>query len=166
MMAELAASLAHEIKQPIAAAAIGAEACTNWLCRDPPDLTEASKVASAMVADVMRAGDIIDRVSALYRRGTPARELVDINEIVREMSVLLGDTANRNVVSIRTDLDPELPVTMADRVQLQQVLMNLMLQTLMRDAIWAGDLRARCLGQRRHAIIFRLGGAALFPGLF
>jgi signal transduction histidine kinase len=80
-----------------------------------------------MAAAVMRAGGIIDRVSSLYRRGTPERELVDLNEIVREMSVLLGDTAGRNAVSIRTDLDPELPATTADRVQLQQVLMNLML---------------------------------------
>ena len=127
MMGELAASLAHEIKQPIAAAVINAQTCTNWLCRDAPDLTKASKAASAMVADVKRAGGIIDRVSSLYRRGTPERELVDLNEIVREMTVLLGDTANRNAVSIRTDLDPGLPTTTADRVQLQQVLMNLML---------------------------------------
>jgi signal transduction histidine kinase len=127
MMGELAASLAHEIKQPIAAAAINGEACTNWLRRDAPDVTEASRAASAMVADVTRAGGIIDRVSSLYRRGTPERELVDLNEIVREMSVLLGDTANRNAVSIRTELDLELPTTIADRVQLQQVLMNLML---------------------------------------
>jgi signal transduction histidine kinase/CheY-like chemotaxis protein len=127
MMGELTASLAHEIKQPIAAAAINGQACTNWLGRDAPDVTEASRAASAMVADVMRAGGIIDRVSSLYRRGTPERELVDLNEVVREMSVLLGDTANRNTVSIHTDLDPELPATTADRVQLQQVLMNLML---------------------------------------
>jgi signal transduction histidine kinase len=80
-----------------------------------------------MVADVTRACGIIDRVSSLYRRGTPKRELVDLNEIVREMNVLLGDTANRKAVSIRTKLDPELPKTTADRVQLQQVLMNLML---------------------------------------
>jgi signal transduction histidine kinase/CheY-like chemotaxis protein len=127
MMGELAASLAHEIKQPIAAAAISAEACTQWLRRDAPDVTEASRAASATVAAVTRAGGIIDRVSSLYRRGTPERELVDLNEIVREMSVLLGDKAKRNAVSIRTDLDPELPTTTADRVQLQQVLMNLML---------------------------------------
>jgi signal transduction histidine kinase/CheY-like chemotaxis protein len=127
MMGELAASLAHEVKQPIAAAVINAQACTQWLRRDAPDVTEASKAASAMVADVTRAGGIIDRVTSLYRRGTPERELIDLNEIVREMSVLLGDTANRNAVSIRTDLSPELPRTTADRVQLQQVLMNLML---------------------------------------
>jgi signal transduction histidine kinase/DNA-binding response OmpR family regulator len=127
MMGELAASLAHEIKQPIAAAAINGKACTEWLHRDVPDVTEASQAASAMVAAVTRAGGIIDRVSSLYRRGTPERELVDLNEIVREMSVLLGDMANRNAVSIRTDLDPKLPTTTADRVHLQQVLMNLML---------------------------------------
>jgi signal transduction histidine kinase len=127
MMGELAASLAHEIKQPLAAAAISAKACTQWLGRDAPDMTEASEAASATAAAVTRAGGIIDRVSSLYRRGTPERELVDLNEIVREMSVLLGDKANRNAVSIRTDLDPQLPPTTADRVQLQQVLMNLML---------------------------------------
>jgi signal transduction histidine kinase/CheY-like chemotaxis protein len=127
MMGELAASLAHEIKQPIAAAAINGEACTNWLRRDLPDVTKASSAASAMVANVMRASGIIDRVSSLYRRGTPERELVDLNEIVREMSALLGDMANRNAVSIRTELDPVLATTTADRVQLQQILMNLML---------------------------------------
>jgi PAS domain S-box-containing protein len=127
VMGELAASLAHEIKQPIAAAALNGDACVNWLGRDAPDVTKASAAASAMVANVTRAGGIIDRVSSLYRRGTPERGSVDLNEIVREMSVLLGDMANRNAVSIRTDLDPELPPTTADRVQLQQVLMNLML---------------------------------------
>ena len=127
VMGELAASLAHEIKQPIAAAALNGDACVNWLGRDAPDVTKASAAASAMVANVTRAGGIIDRVSSLYGRGTPERGSVDLNEIVREMSVLLGDMANRNAVSIRTDLDPELPPTTADRVQLQQVLMNLML---------------------------------------
>jgi signal transduction histidine kinase/CheY-like chemotaxis protein len=137
MMGELAASLAHEIKQPITSAVINAQTCTHWLCRDAPDLTKASKAASAMVAAVTRAGGIIDRVSSLYRRGTPERELVDLNEIVREMSVLLGDTANRNAVSIRTELDPGLPPTTADRVQLQQVLMNLMLNGIeaMQDTV-------------------------------
>ena len=127
MMGELAASLAHEIKQPIAAAAINAQSCRQWLRRDPPDVTQALEAASAMVADLTRTAGIIDRVSSLYRRGTPERELVDLNEIVREMTVLLGEKAKRNAVSIGADLDPELPTTTADRVQLQQVLMNLML---------------------------------------
>ena len=126
-MGELTASLAHEIKQPIAAAAIDANACMRWLRRDPPDVMEASGSASRMVAAVTRAARIIDRVRSLYGRGTPERERVDLNEILREMTVLLGDTADRHAIAIHTELDLGLPRTTADRVQLQQVLMNLML---------------------------------------
>ena len=140
MMGEMAASLAHEIKQPIAAAAINAEACMNWLHRDAPDITKASGAASATVADVTRAGGIVDRVSSLYRRGRPEWKLVDLNEIVREMTVLLGEKANRSGVSIRTSLDPGLPTTTADRVQLQQVLMNLMLNGVEAMQDTGGDL--------------------------
>jgi signal transduction histidine kinase/CheY-like chemotaxis protein len=127
MMGEMAASLAHEIKQPIAAAVMNAQTIMQWLRRDPSDVTRASETASATVAALMRVDGIIERVSSLYRRGTRERELVDLNEIVREMSVLLRDKASRSAVSIRTELDPQLPTTTADRVQLQQVLMNLML---------------------------------------
>jgi signal transduction histidine kinase/CheY-like chemotaxis protein len=136
MMGELTASLAHEIKQPLAAANIAANACMRWLCRDPPDEKEACAAASAMVAAVTRAAGIIDRVRSLYGRGTPQREVVELNEIVREMTVLLADAADRHSISIRTELDPGLPRTTADRVQLQQVLMNLMLNGIeaMREA--------------------------------
>ena len=126
-MGELAASLAHELKQPMAAAANDANACMQWLCRDAPDLTEACEAASATIADVTRAAEIIDRVRSLYRRGTPLLEPVQLNEIVREMTVLLSETANRGSISLRTALDPGLPATTADRVLLQQVLMNLMI---------------------------------------
>jgi signal transduction histidine kinase/CheY-like chemotaxis protein len=127
VMGELAASLTHEIKQPIASAVTDANACTQWLRREAPDLDEACEAASAMVASARRAADIIDRVSSLYRRGSAERILVDLNEIVRELAVLLGNTAYRSSVAIRTELDREVPRTRADRVQLQQVLMNLML---------------------------------------
>ncbi len=127
MMGELTASLAHEIKQPIAAAIIDSQACMRWLRRDPPDLMEACGAASRMAATVTRAAGIIDRVRSLYGRATPEREVIDLNEILREMTVLLGDTADRYSISICTELDLGLPRTTADRVQLQQVLMNLML---------------------------------------
>ena len=123
---ELAASLAHEIKQPITAALMRAKACTRWLRRDAPEVEEACAAASAMVADVTRATEIIERVRLLYRRGTAKQEPVDLNDIIREMTVLLNDTARRNSVSIRTELDASLPTAKADRVQLQQILMNLM----------------------------------------
>ena len=124
---ELAASLGHEIKQPITAAVARAQACARWLHRDVPDVTEACDAASAMVAATTRAAEIIDRVRSLYRRGPPLLEPVQLNEIVREMTVLLSGMANRGSISLRTALDPGLPATTADRVLLQQVLMNLMI---------------------------------------
>lgn len=127
MMGELAASLAHEIKQPIAASVMNAKTCVRWLQRDAPDPVEACEAASRTIQDAMRAADILDRVTSLYRRDTPQRELVDINEMIRDMIVLIRDKANRNSISIRTELDATLPTTTADRVQLQQVLMNLIL---------------------------------------
>jgi signal transduction histidine kinase len=127
MMGDLAASLAHEIKQPIAAAAMTAQACARWLNHDMPDVTRAREAASAVVTDAMRAGAIIDQVRSLYGRSAPQRQLIDINEIIREMTALLGDTAIRNAVSIRTELAVRLPSATADRVQVQQVLMNLMI---------------------------------------
>jgi PAS domain S-box-containing protein len=123
---ELAASLAHEIKQPIAGAVLNAKTCVRWLQRDSPDVTEACEAASRTVRDATRAADIVDRVRSLYRRGTPQRELVDLNEIIQEMIVLLHDTSNRYSIAIRTELATSLPKVMADRVQVQQVLMNLM----------------------------------------
>jgi signal transduction histidine kinase/FixJ family two-component response regulator len=126
-MAELAASLNHEIKQPIAAAVLHASACERWLGRDEAGLAQARASASATVAAAMRASGIIDRVRSLYMRESPQQDLVQINEIVRDMTILLSDAAERNAVTIRTELAPELPAAPADRVQLQQVLMNLML---------------------------------------
>jgi signal transduction histidine kinase/CheY-like chemotaxis protein len=135
MMGELAASLGHEITQPIAAAALNAKACLRWLQREPPETGEARQRLSRIVGDLDRAAGIIERNRSLYRRGAPQYELIDLNEIVREMVVLLNDAANRHAISIRTDLDAALPTTTADRVQLQQVLMNLMLNGIeaMRD---------------------------------
>ena len=126
-MGELTASLAHEIKQPISAALTDARTCLRWLGRDEPDVPEAREAASRMVKDVTRAADIIGRIGVLFKKGALQRELVDVNELIREMIVLLRSEANRYSVSIDTDLSENLPKVMADRVQLQQVLMNLML---------------------------------------
>jgi len=126
-MGELTASLAHEIKQPIAAAVTDAKTCLRWLGRDDPDLAEARDAASRMVKDVMRAADIISRISLLFTKGSLQREPVDVNELIREMFALLRSEANRYSISIRTELAEDLPKVMADRIQLQQVFMNLML---------------------------------------
>ncbi len=126
-MGELTASLAHEIKQPIAAAVTNAKTCLRWLRRDCPNLEEAGEAASRIVKDVTRATDIISGISMLFKKGASHCELVDVNELIREMIVLLRSEANRYSISIRTELAEALPQVMADRVRLQQVLMNLML---------------------------------------
>ncbi|RZU43727.1 two-component regulator propeller domain-containing protein [Edaphobacter modestus] len=126
-LGELTSSLAHEIKQPIAATVINAHTCLRWLKRDRPDLDEIREAASSIVADGRRAGDIIERLQSLYKKSPPKRELVEMNEIINEMASLLRGEANRYAVSIRTDLAADLPKIAADRVQVQQVLINLML---------------------------------------
>src|SRR6267143_966283 len=126
-MGELTASLAHEVNQPIAAAVTDARTCLRWLGRDDPDISEAREAASRMVKDVTRAADIIGRISLPFKKGAQQRELVDVNELVREMIALLRSEANRYSISIRTELAEDLPKVMADRIQLQQVFMNLML---------------------------------------
>jgi PAS domain S-box-containing protein len=125
-MGELTVSLAHEVKQPIAAAVTDANTCMRWLTRDRPDLEEASAAALRVVKDATRAAEIISRIRLLFNKGTPEREFVDVNEVIGEMVVLLRSEAIRYNISVRTDLAADLPQVMGDRVQLQQVLMNLM----------------------------------------
>jgi len=126
-MGELTASLAHEVNQPIAAALTNANTCLRWLTRDRPDVAEAREAASRIVKDATRAADIISRTRLLFKKGTAQREAVGVNEMVREMIVLLRGEATRHNILIGTELAADLPQVMADRVQLQQVLMNLVL---------------------------------------
>ncbi len=126
-MGEWTASLAHEVNQPIAAAVTDANTCLRWLTRDEPDVEEARQAASRTVKDATRAGEIISRIRLVFKKGTPRRALVDVNEVIGEMIVLLRSEATRHSISCRTELAEHLPQVIADRVQLQQVLMNLML---------------------------------------
>jgi len=141
-MGELTASLAHEVNQPIAAALTDAAACLRWLTRDNPDVEEARMSASRIVKDATRAADIISRIRLLFQKSTPERELVDVNEVIREMIVLLRGEATRYSISIRTELAADLPQVMGDRVQLQQVMMNLMINgtDAMKDVDGAREL--------------------------
>jgi PAS domain S-box-containing protein len=130
IMGELTASLAHEIKQPITAAVTDANTCLRWLGRDQPDLAEAREAASRIIKDATRADDIITRVRMLFQKGTPQKELVDVNEVIREMIVLLRSEAMRYSISFRMELAEQLPHVVGDRVQLQQVLMNLCINSI------------------------------------
>lgn len=163
VMGELAASLAHEIKQPIAAAAVNARTGLRWLQREPPDIGEARETLSRIANDVHRASEIIERNRSLYRRDTPRQESVDVNQLIHELSVLLQDKARQHSIPIRTVLHSDLPVVLADRVQVQQVLMNLMLNALeaMRDG--GGELTVRAhAGEDGHILI---SVSDLGPGL-
>jgi len=141
-MGELTASLAHEVNQPIAAAVTDASTCLRWLTRDEPDLAEAREAASRVVRDAVRATEIISRIRSLFKKGISQREPVDVNEIIRGMIDLLRSEATRHSISIRTELSEGLPQIMGDRVQLQQVLMNLMINGIeaMKDVEGARQL--------------------------
>jgi C4-dicarboxylate-specific signal transduction histidine kinase len=124
-MGELTASVAHEVSQPVAASLTNARTCLRWLAGDTPNLEEARGAAMRIVQDQTRAGEIISRIRMLFKKATPQRELVDINEVIRETIVLLRGEANRYLISLRSELAADLPQIMGDRVQLQQVMMNL-----------------------------------------
>jgi PAS domain S-box-containing protein len=144
-MGELTASVAHEIKQPISAAVMDAGTCVEWLARDRPDVEEARHAASRIVQDVTRASQIIDRIRLLFKKGEPQRELIDVNQVIREMIVLLRGEARLYSIAIHTELAADLPIINADRVQLQQVFMNLMLNAIdaVKDMKGAGELTIR-----------------------
>jgi PAS domain S-box-containing protein len=142
MLGEMAASLAHEIKQPIAAAITSANSCIEWLAHEPPNLDRARAAAARIDKYGNRAAEIIDRIRSFYKKSPPQRELVDVNGIIHEMLTLTGE-ALRSSIAMRTDLSAELPKIMADRVQLQQVFMNLMLNAIeaMKDS--GGELTVK-----------------------
>jgi PAS domain S-box-containing protein len=127
MMGELTASLAHEVNQPITAAVTNANTCVRWLAGDTPNMEEAREAAMRSAKNGTRAAEIISRIRLLFQKGTTERELVDINEVIREIIVLLRSEATRYSISVRTELGTGLPHLMGDPVQLQQVFMNLLL---------------------------------------
>jgi PAS domain S-box-containing protein len=153
MLGELTASLAHELNQPITGAITSADACLRWLAHEPPDLERARAATMRVKKDGTRAAEIINRLRAFYKKGAPPHcESVNANEVVNEMVVLLRSQAGRHSVSIRTEIPTELPSILADRVQLQQVFMNLMLNAIeaMQDS--GGELTIRSQRTDNHML--------------
>ncbi len=163
MMGEMAASLAHEIKQPIAAAINSANSCIEWLAHDPPNLDRARAAATRIDKYGNRAAEIIDRIRAFYKKSPPQRELVDVNGIVYEMFTLLKGEATQCSVAMHTELAAELPKIIADRVQLQQVFMNLMLNAIeaMKDS--GGELTLKSQLEQDGQLLFSVSDTG--PGL-
>jgi PAS domain S-box-containing protein len=124
---ELTASLAHEINQPIAAAMTNASTCVRWLAGETPNIEEAREAAKRIVKDTNRAAEIISRIRLLFKKSPPQYELININDVLADTVMLVRSEAARHGVSVRADLAEDLPAVMGDRVQVHQVLINLMI---------------------------------------
>ncbi|WP_263353287.1 sensor histidine kinase [Acidicapsa acidisoli] len=147
-MGELTASLAHELNQPIAAAVVNAYTCLQWLGRKQPDLEEARAAATRIVGNGKLAGELITRIRSQFEKTAVKREAVDVNEVIREMIALLRSEVMRHNISIRVELADDLPQIIGDRVQLQQVAMNLIMNSI--DAMKGVDgLRELIIKSRR-----------------
>jgi PAS domain S-box-containing protein len=129
-MGQLMASIAHEVRQPIAAVVTNAQAGLNWLGAQPPDLEEVRQTLGCINRDGMRAGDVIGRIRALIKKAPSRKEELEINEAVLEVIALTRAEVSKSGVSVRTQLAEGLPVIRADRVQLQQVILNLIVNAV------------------------------------
>ncbi len=129
-MGQLTASIAHEVNQPITAAVINAEAALRWLGAQPPDLEEVRKALGSIVEDGTRAGNIVGGIRALIKKMPPRQACLDINEAIREVIALTRGEAAKTGVSVQTDLADGLPIIYGDRVQLQQVILNLIINAI------------------------------------
>jgi len=129
-MGELTASIAHEVNQPLAAVVTNGNASLRWLAIDPPNFDEARQALRNIVRDGNRAGDVIARIRAVLKKSEPAARRVDLNEIIREIVALTQGEVERRGATLRTDLAVNLPAVMGDRVRLQQVLLNLVINAL------------------------------------
>jgi PAS domain S-box-containing protein len=130
MMGELTASIAHEVNQPLSGVVVNANACLRWLAGDSPNLAEAREAVRRIVRDGKRAGEVIARVRALAAKTPAAKERLDLNEAIREVTAFAGDELRKNRVAVRTECAPDLLPVWGDRVQLQQVVLNLVMNAV------------------------------------
>jgi C4-dicarboxylate-specific signal transduction histidine kinase len=147
-LGELTASIAHEVNQPLAAVVASAEACVRWLDREVPDLDEARGAVESIIKDGTRAGEVVQRVRALAKRTDTQKSPLDLNDLVTEVITLVQRELLSNGVSVRMELAPALPMVLADRVQLQQVIINLVMNGI--EAMQPVTDRPRELVIRSH----------------
>ena len=138
---QLAASIAHEINQPLSAIAINADATQNYLRADPPNLEAGRQILEQMADDSKRAGDIVQRIRTLYNKGTVIKDRFDVNQAILDVIAVIRSEMLRHDISLRTQLADDLPLVEGERVQLQQVLMNLILNAVEAMAVVDGPAR-------------------------
>ena len=166
-MGELTASLAHEVNQPITAAINGASTCVRWLTRDDPEVEEALEAALGVIQNAKRAADIINRIRSISKKDESKRCLIDVNKVIREIILLLRNETQRHSISVLTDLEANLPNVMADPVQVQQVMMNLMMNGIdaMKDVSHTRELTIRSRRADDHELMISVSdtGVGLPP---
>jgi len=148
IVGELTASIAHEVNQPLGGIVTNAEAALTWLSDDTPNLKEAREALQRIVRDGTRASEVVARIRALLKNGSPNKTRFHLDQVIREIIVLTKNEARRRKVSVQTRLGPNLPQVTADRVQVQQVLMNLVMNSL--DSLSEVGDRARMLRVEAH----------------
>jgi signal transduction histidine kinase len=126
-MGEMTASIAHEVNQPLAAVMTNGHACLRWLNRTPPDLTEARNAIEQIILAGKRGSEVIGRIRALAKKSTPRKTLLDVNDVIQDVTALGHTEARKHGVLLRTELAAQLPPVEGDRVQLQQVILNLLM---------------------------------------
>jgi PAS domain S-box-containing protein len=162
-MGELAASIAHEVNQPLAGMLTNANASLRWLLRDSPDITEACGAIRRIIRDGSRAGDVITRIRALFKKASTGREPVDINQIIQEVLFLTQSELQKKRISLRTQFANDLPVVLGDRIQLQQVVLNLILNGIEAMSGVADGARELSVSSRRVSEITREAGKVMVP---
>jgi C4-dicarboxylate-specific signal transduction histidine kinase len=140
-MGQLTSTIAHEVNQPLSAVAINGSAALNWLDRSPPDLERARISIEEVIKDAHRGGEVIGRIRELVKKAPPHKERLDLNEAVREVIALTDSEALKNATSVKTQLADGLSLIKGDRVQLQQVLLNLVVNAIQAMAAMADGTR-------------------------
>ena len=140
-MGQLTSSIAHEVSQPIAATIISAQAALHWLGAEPPALEEVQQALERIVKNGSRAGEVIDKIRAIIKKAPPGKERLDINEAILEVIELTRGEAAKSNVSVQTDLADGLPLIEGDRVQLQQVILNLIINAVQAMSSMSGGER-------------------------
>jgi PAS domain S-box-containing protein len=148
-LGELAASIAHEVNQPLAGMLTNANASLRWLTGDPPNLSEVGEAIRRIIRDGRRAGDVISRMRSLFKKAGTAKDRLDLNEAIEEAVILTQGEARRNNLVLRTELAADLPPVMGDRVQLQQVVVNLTLNAIEAMATVADGARELVITTQR-----------------